>query len=237
MRSVLLKLSGEVLGGTSGRGLDPEALRRVAGEIAGGLGGEQWLGIVVGAGNFIRGSALSALGFPRQRGDFMGMIATVLNGLALQAALEERHIPSVVLSALAVDHVVEGFSEAALERARGRVVVFVGGTGNPYLTTDTAASIRARQMQADLLLKATKVDGVYSADPVKNADAAFFERLSYEEVLERRLQVMDLAAITLCMESRIPVRVFNVQTSGNLTRVLCGEAVGTLVAGCGTVPS
>ena len=237
MRSVLLKLSGEILGGARGRGLDPGALQRVAREIAAGLGREQWLGIVVGGGNFLRGSTLSALGFPRQRGDFMGMVATILNGLALQAALEAEHVPSAVLSALAVDHVVEGFSEAALARARGRVVVFVGGTGNPYLTTDTAAAIRARQMAAELLLKATKVDGVYSADPVTDSHAEFFDHVTYEEVLERRLQVMDLAAITLCMESRIPVRVFNVLTPGNLSSVLRGEALGTTVAGRGSKPS
>jgi uridylate kinase len=229
VRPVLLKLSGEVLGGTRGQGLDRDALGRIADEIATAAGEDLWLGIVVGAGNFLRGSTLSALGFPRQRSDFMGMVATVLNGLALEAALLARGIPTMVLSALPIAQVVEGFSEAALERARGRVVIFVGGTGNPFLTTDTASALRAAQMSARLLLKATKVDGVYSADPVKDPRAECFTRMTYREVLERRLQVMDLAAITLCMEQRIPIRVFNVQTPGNLARALRGENVGTIV--------
>ncbi len=230
MNAVLLKLSGEVLGGPGGSGLDQAALGRVAREIAVGRTEDLWLGIVVGAGNFVRGSRLSAMGIPRQRADFMGMIATILNGIALGAALQKRDVPATVLSALAVEHVVEAYTEKALAGTRGEVVIFVGGTGNPYLTTDTAASIRARQMGASILLKATKVDGVYSADPEEDPGAKKFDRLTYDEVLQRRLQVMDLTAITLCRESGIPLRVFNVQTAGNLTQVLLGERIGTVVA-------
>ena len=229
MKSVLLKLSGEALGGEAGSGFDPAALAAFAAEVASIRERSLRLAIVVGAGNFVRGRELRDLGIPRERGDFMGMVATVLNGLALEAALEAAGVRAAVLSAFAVENVVEGYSEARVRGLHDRVVIFVGGTGNPFLTTDTAASIRAAQWGADLLLKGTKVDGVYSADPVTDPSAERFERLSYEEVLRRRLQVMDLTAITLCMENRIPIRVFNMQKEGNLARALGGEAIGTLV--------
>ena len=229
MKSYLLKLSGEVLGGRSGTGLDGEALGRVCDEIVSGLGEGDSLGIVVGAGNFLRGRSIRSLGIPRTRGDVMGMFATVLNGLALQAALETRGREAVVLSAFEVGLGVERYSEDALRKARGKVAVFVGGTGNPFLTTDTAAAIRAAQMGADVLLKGTKVDGVYTSDPEKDARAERFDRLSLQEVLRRSLKVMDLTAITLCMENRIPVRVFNVRTPGNLAKALRGEELGTYV--------
>ena len=229
MRTALLKLSGEALGGAAGAGLSGDVLARISGEIAAALRPDLWLGIVIGAGNFVRGASLTSLGIPRQRGDTMGQVATLLNGLALQSALEARDVPVTVLSALQVPQVAPLYSEEALRRARGTVVIFVGGTGNPFFTTDTAAALRAAQMGAQVLLKATKVDGVYAADPVHQPGAEFFPQLVYEEILRRRLQVMDLAAITRCMEHRIPIRVFNLQTPGVLGAALRGEAVGTFV--------
>ncbi len=229
MRTCLLKLSGEALGGGGGTGLDGAVLGRIGDEIASAAGPDLRIGIVAGAGNFLRGAELEALGIPRQRGDFMGMIATVLNGMALAAVLEARGVGATLLSGIPVGDIVAGFSEAALARARGDVVIFAGGTGNPFFTTDTAAALRAAQMGADVLLKATKVDGVFSADPLRDPGAERFDRLTYGEVLRRRLQVMDLTAITLCMERRIPIRVFNMHVPGNLAAALRGADVGTLV--------
>ena len=231
MRKVLLKLSGEVLGGAQGLGLSPESLERIAREIAEVRNKDLWLGIVVGGGNFIRGKALSQKGIPQALGDSLGMIATVLNGLALQAILESLKVSAAVLSAFEIQHMVRPYSEEALKENQGKVVIFVGGTGNPFLTTDTAAALRAAQMGASLLLKATKVDGVYSDDPVVNPGAEFLSRLTYEEALSRRLHVMDLAAITLCRENKIPIRVFNVTKPGNLTKVLEGHALGSIIDG------
>jgi uridylate kinase len=229
VRTYLLKLSGEALGGEEGVGFEGAMLARIADEIAAARAADLRLGIVVGAGNFVRGAELTAIGVPRQRGDFMGMIATVLNGMAIQTVLEARGVRATLLSALPVGDVVAGFSETALARAGGDVVVFAGGTGNPFFTTDTAAALRAAQIGATALLKATNVDGVYSADPKKDPGAERFARLTYQEVLRRRLKVMDLTAITLCMEQRIPVRVFDLHAPGNLAAALRGAEIGTLV--------
>ena len=229
MRTCLLKLSGEALGGGGGTGLDGGVLGRIADEIASAAEPGLGIGIVAGAGNFVRGAALEAVGIPRQRGDFMGMIATVLNGMALGAALEARGVRTRLLSGIPIGDIVPGVSEDALACPGGEVVILAGGTGNPFFTTDTAAALRAAQMGAGVLLKATKVDGVFSADPVRDPGAERFSRLSYREVLRRRLQVMDLTAITLCMERRIPIRVFNMHVPGNLAAALRGGDVGTLV--------
>ncbi|HAK96730.1 MAG TPA: UMP kinase [Planctomycetes bacterium] len=229
MRTCLLKLSGEALGGGGGTGLDGGVLGRIADEIASAAEPGLGIGIVAGAGNFVRGAALEAVGIPRQRGDFMGMIATVLNGMALGAALETRGVRTRLLSGIPIGDIVPGVSEDALACPGGEVVILAGGTGNPFFTTDTAAALRAAQMGAGVLLKATKVDGVFSADPVRDPGAERFSRLSYREVLRRRLQVMDLTAITLCMERRIPIRVFNMHVPGNLAAALRGGDVGTLV--------
>ncbi len=229
MRTYLLKLSGEALGGGDGAGLDGAVLGRIADEIASVRDADLRLGIVVGAGNFVRGAAMTAIGIPRQRGDFMGMIATVLNGMAIQAALEARGVGATLLSGVPIGDIVAGYSEAALRRAGDDVVLFVGGTGNPFFTTDTAAALRAAQIGASALLKATKVDGVYSADPLRDPRAERFSRLTYQEVLQRRLKVMDLTAITLCMEQRIPIRVFDLHAPGNLAAALRGGDIGTLV--------
>jgi len=229
VRTCLLKLSGEALGGGGGTGLDGGVLGRIADEIASAAEPGLGIGIVAGAGNFVRGAALEAVGIPRQRGDFMGMIATVLNGMALGAALETRGVRTRLLSGIPIGDIVPGVSEDALACPGGEVVILAGGTGNPFFTTDTAAALRAAQMGAGVLLKATKVDGVFSADPVRDPGAERFSRLSYREVLRRRLQVMDLTAITLCMERRIPIRVFNMHVPGNLAAALRGGDVGTLV--------
>jgi uridylate kinase len=228
VRTCLLKLSGEALGG-GGAGLDGAVLGRIAGEIAPAAESGLRIGIVAGAGNFVRGAELVAAGIPRQRGDFMGMIATVLNGMALGAALEARGVHARLLSGIPIGAIVPGVSEEALADADARVVIFAGGTGNPFFTTDTAAALRAAQMGAEVLLKATKVDGVFSADPDREPGAERFSRLRYRDVLQRRLQVMDLTAITLCMERRIPIRVFNMLAPGNLAAALGGADVGTLV--------
>ena len=230
MRKLLLKLSGEVLAGEAGRGFDRQVLGRLAEEIAEGLR-NLWLGIVVGAGNFVRGRELGELPLSPSRADTIGMVATTLNALALEDVLASVGVRSVVLSALPISGVVEPYSEKALRQAEreGLTVIFCGGTGNPFLTTDTAAAIRAGQMGAGLLLKGTKVRGVFSADPVKDPEAEFFRRLTYQEVLEKQLQVMDLTAITLCREKRIAVRVFQVIEPGNLAAALRGEELGTLI--------
>jgi len=229
VRALVLKLSGEVLGGAGGAGLDPKALEGISAQIAEVLSEELKLGIVVGAGNFVRGGELAEAGFPRERADILGMLCTVVNGLALQSSLLKQGVKAAVLSAFAVEGAVEQYSEQRLRALQEQVVIFVGGTGNPFFTTDTTAALRACQMGAELLLKGTKVDGVYSADPVKDSRAELFRHLTYEEVLRSGLQVMDLTAITLCKERRLPIRVFNMTVPGNLAKVLRGEPLGSLI--------
>ena len=230
-RRVLLKLSGEALMGEQQFGIDPAVTAQIAKEIA----EIQSLGIqtaiVIGGGNLFRGLAASAKGMDRATADYMGMLATVINGLALQDALEHAGVATRVVTAIEMRAVAEPFirRRAIRHMEKGRVVVFAAGTGNPYFTTDTAAALRAMEMKADVILKGTKVDGIYTADPMLHPTATKFEHISYIKVLEQGLKVMDATAISLCMDNKLPIVVFNLRTAGNLRRVVMGEAVGTTV--------
>src|SRR5690242_16539735 len=229
---VLLKLSGEALMGDQTYGIDPAVANQIPLEI----GEIQELGVqtavVIGGGNIFRGVAASARGMDRATADYMGMLATVINALALQDALEQQGVVTRVVTAIEMRAVAEPFirRRAVRHLEKGRVVVFAAGTGNPYFTTDTAAALRAMEMKAEVILKGTKVDGIYTADPVKHPDATRYERISYLQVLQERLQVMDATAISLCMDNKLPILVFNLKTPGNIRRVVMGEAgVGTIV--------
>jgi uridylate kinase len=230
-RRILLKLSGEALMGQGSYGIEPEMLRRVAGEIQAESAGGVQLGLVIGGGNILRGAGLASNGMNRVTGDQMGMLATVINALAMQDALQQAGCECVVMSALTMDQVCESYSarRAIRHLEAGRVVIFAAGTGNPFFTTDSAASLRAIEIDADLLLKATKVDGVYSADPVSNPDARFYQHIRYSEALEQKLGVMDTTALVLCSEHGMPLRVFNIYKPGQLGRIISGESIGTLV--------
>ncbi len=212
-------------------GIDPAVATRIAQDIAEIQALGVQTAIVIGGGNIFRGLAASARGMDRSTGDYMGMLATVINALALQDALEHNGVPTRVLTAIEMRAVAEPFirRRAVRHLEKGRVVVFAAGTGNPYFTTDTAAALRAMEMKAEVILKATKVDGIYSADPVKHPDATRYDRISYLQVLQERLQVMDATAISLCMDNKLPILVFNMKTPGNIRRVVMGEAVGTVV--------
>jgi len=228
---VLLKLSGEALMGNQGFGIDPEIATQVARDIA----DVQALGVqtacVIGGGNIFRGVKASAKGMDRATADYMGMLATVINALALQDALEKIDVVTRVVSAIEMRAVAEPFirRRAIRHLEKGRVVIFAAGTGNPYFTTDTAAALRAMEIKADAIFKATKVDGIYSADPVTHPTATRYDRISYLNVLEQGLKVMDATAITLCMDNNLPIMVFNLRTPGNLKRAVMGEPVGSLV--------
>ena len=229
---VLLKLSGEALGdGSTGHGIDPDGVQRIARQVArvAGLGVE--LAIVVGGGNILRGAQFSKLGATRASADYMGMLGTVINALALQDALEQQGLETRVQTAIEIRQVAEPFvrRRALSHLAQGRVVILAGGTGNPFFTTDTAAALRATELSCEVLLKGTKVDGVYTADPKKDKQARRYEELTYMEVLQQGLAVMDGTAITLCMENRLPVIVFNLFEEGNLERVVRGETLGTRI--------
>jgi uridylate kinase len=228
---VLLKLSGEVLAGEQGHGIDAPALARLSGEIAEGIRPGTELGIVIGGGNIIRGSTASGLGVDRAAADSMGMLATVINAIALQDALETVGLTTRVLSAIEMRTLAEPYirRRAVRHLEKGRVIILAAGTGHPYFTTDTAAVLRAVEIGADVLLKATKVDGVFSEDPMLHPDAVRYESLSYPEAIDRRLQVMDMTAFTMGMDNRLPIVVFNVTVPGNLARALRGESVGTRV--------
>ena len=230
-RRILLKLSGEILAGEGGHGIDEKVIGGIAQEIRElrDLGVE--VGIVLGGGNIFRGLAASARGMDRVGADFMGMLATVINSLALQHSLEKREVDTRVLSAIEMARVCEPYirRRAIRHLQKGRVVILAAGTGNPYFTTDTAAALRAIEIGAEVILKATKVDGVYSTDPVLDPTATFFPRISYLDILNRGLKVMDSTAISLCMDNRLPLVVFNVGKKGNLLRVVTGELVGTTV--------
>jgi uridylate kinase len=228
---VLLKLSGEALMGEQQYGIDPGVTTQVAKEIAEVCGLGVQVGVVIGGGNLFRGLAASARGMDRATADYMGMLATVINGLALQDSLEKVGITTRVLTAIEMRAVAEPFirRRAVRHLEKGRVVVFAAGTGNPYFTTDTAAALRAMEMKADVILKGTKVDGIYTADPMLHPTATKFEQISYIKVLEQRLKVMDATAISLCMDNKLPIVVFNLRTPGNLRRVIAGEPVGTKV--------
>lgn len=213
-------------------GVDPAVTTRIAHEVAAIQALGVQIAIVIGGGNIFRGLAASARGMDRSTADYMGMLATVINSLALQDALERNDVPTRVLTAIEMRAVAEPFIRRRAMRhlEKGRVVVFAAGTGNPYFTTDTAAALRAMEIRADVILKATKVDGIYSADPVKDPTARRYERISYLDVLQQQLQVMDATAISLCMDNALPIVVFNMNEAGNIGRVVRGEPVGTLVS-------
>ncbi|MEW6741705.1 MAG: UMP kinase [Planctomycetota bacterium] len=228
---VLLKISGEALAGPERRGIDVARVQRLAGELGELHARGVEVAVVVGGGNIVRGQELAAIGVDRAAGDQMGMLGTVINGLALQDALGSRGVEARLASAIEVGAICEPFVRRRCMRhlAQGQVVILVGGTGNPYFTTDTAAALRAVEVGAHVLLKGTKVDGVYSADPVTDKAAVRYDRLSYREVIHRNLRVMDTTAIALCRDNGLPIIVFNVLEAGALLRVVSGEPMGTLV--------
>lgn len=232
-RRILLKLSGEALLGDRQYGVDPEFCRTIAEQIARVKAVGVEIGIVVGGGNIFRGLAASARGMDRATGDYIGMLATVMNGLALQDALEKVGVPTRVMTAIAMHQVAEPYirRRAVRHLEKGRVAIFVAGTGNPYFTTDSAAALRAIEIGADVLLKATKVDGVYDADPVTHPGARRYAELVYADLLRDQLKVMDAAAVSLCMENDLPIVVFDLNEPDNIVRVVRGEAVGTVISG------
>jgi uridylate kinase len=231
-KRILLKLSGEALAADQGFGVDPKRIHEVAAELkeVRDLGAQ--IAIVVGGGNFFRGVAIQAKNMDRVSADHMGMLATVINALALQDALEKQGVYTRVQSAIEMNQVAEPFirRRAIRHLEKGRVVIFAGGTGNPYFSTDTAASLRAMEIKADAILKATKVDGIYDADPVLVKDATKFDTISYMEVLKRGLKVMDSTAISLCKDNNLPIIIFNLNHRGNIQRVVMGEKIGSLVS-------
>lgn len=232
-KRVLLKLSGEVLGGAQGYGIDPQTISAIAYEIKDVVSSGVELALVIGGGNIFRGLAASSKGMDRASADYMGMLATMINALAMQDALEQVGVFTRVQSAIEMQAVAEPYirRKAIRHLEKGRVVIFGAGTGNPYFTTDTAASLRAMEIGADVILKGTKVDGVYSADPKKVPDAVKFESLSYIDVLKKGLAVMDATATSLCMDNNLPIIVFDVSVAGNVKRVVMGEKIGTIVRG------
>jgi len=230
-KRVVIKLSGEALMGNQEFGIGPDMIRYVADEIRSIVVIGVQVAIVVGGGNIFRGIAASSYGMDRTSADHMGMLATVINSLALQDALEKQGVQTRVQTAIAVHQVAEPYilRRAIRHLEKGRAVIFAAGTGNPYFTTDTAAVLRGQEIHAEILLKATKVDGVYDADPMKKKDARLLKRISYMEVLERQLKVMDTTAISLAMDNELPLSVFKLKTAGNIRRVVCGEDVGTRI--------
>ncbi len=233
-KRVLLKLSGEALLGKSAHGIDYDVLNRISAEIAEVARMGTQVGIVIGGGNIFRGvQGVDAGGIERTTGDYMGMLATVINSLALQSALEHRRIKTRVLSAIEMRAVAEPYirRRAVRHLEKGRVVIFAAGTGNPYFTTDTAACLRALEIGADVILKATKVDGVYDKDPVKDKTAKLYKKISYIDVLSNNLKVMDSTAISLCKDNGLPLIVFNLEKKNNIKNVICGKRIGTVVGG------
>jgi uridylate kinase len=231
IRRILLKMSGEALMGADSGGISPEVLERFAGEVRDLVQEGIQVALVIGGGNIFRGAGLAARGMDRVTGDHMGMLATVINALAMQDALRRLGTPAVTLSALRMDQVCDAYSQREALRLleSGSVVILAGGTGNPFFTTDSAASLRAIEIAADLLVKATKVDGIYSADPVRVPDATFYPRISYDRALREGLAVMDATAIVLCRDHDLPLRVMNINEPGALLRLVRGDAVGSLV--------
>jgi uridylate kinase len=230
-RRILLKLSGEALGGDRDEGIDFEVVRKVAKQVkrVHGMGVE--IALVVGGGNIFRGRAIAERGFDRATGDYMGMLGTVINALALQDGLEKLGLPARTMSAIQMNQVAEPYirRRAVRHLEKGRVVLLAGGNGNPYFTTDTTAALRAVELEAEVVMKATKVDGVYTADPFRDPTATKFQRLDYMEVLNRGIDVMDNTALTLCMDNGVPIVVFDMLKEGNMERVVCGDPIGTLV--------
>jgi len=232
-RRVLLKLSGEALMGEHEYGIDPEIVRGIAAQVSAAKRDGTEIAIVVGGGNIFRGLAASARGMDRSTGDYMGMLATVMNGLALQDALEQSGTPTRVMSAIAMNEICEPYIRRRAERhlEKGRVVVMVAGTGNPYFTTDTAATLRAVEVHAQVILKGTRVDGVYDADPETHPNAQRFSRIGYTDLLSNRLQALDATAVSLAMDNEMPIVVFDLTVPGNITRAIAGERIGTLISG------
>lgn len=230
-KRILLKLSGESLMGQKQYGIDEQRLDEYAAQIADIVRQGVEVGIVIGGGNIFRGLSGAAKGFDRVKGDQMGMLATVINSLALSSALEQRSIKARVLTAVRMEPIGEFYSKAkAVEMLeRGEVAIFAGGTGNPYFTTDTGASLRGIEIEADVMLKGTRVDGIYTADPEKDPTATKFDKISFDEIYARGLKVMDLTATTMCNENNLPIIVFDMDTPGNLAKVIAGENIGTLV--------
>ena len=232
-KRILLKLSGEALMGSQGHGIDLTVIDKIASEIKEICEHGLQIAIVIGGGNIFRGLSAAAKGMERASADYMGMLATVLNALALQNTLENKGVATRVQSAIEMRELAETYirRRAVRHLEKNRVVIFAAGTGNPYFTTDTAAALRAMEIGADVIMKATKVDGVYSADPVKDPSAVKFDRLSYLDVLQKNLKVMDATAISLCMDNSLPIIVFNLNVPGNIKRIVAGEPLGTLVSG------
>jgi len=232
-RRVLLKLSGEALMGEADYGIDPEVVRGIASQVAEAKGSGVEIAIVVGGGNIFRGLAASARGMDRSTGDYMGMLATVMNGLAIQDALEQMGCPTRVMSAIAMNEIAEPYirRRAVRHLEKGRVVVMVAGTGNPYFTTDTAATLRAVEIHANVILKATRVDGVYDADPEKHPGAQRYAQIGYTELLSKRLQALDATAVSLAMDNEMPIVVFDMTVAGNIARAVRGDRIGTLISG------
>ncbi|HPK22080.1 MAG TPA: UMP kinase [Smithella sp.] len=230
-KRVLLKLSGEALMGKQSTGVDPDVANYIADEIKSLSRMGVQLGIVIGGGNIFRGIEASARGMDRTTADYMGMLATVINSLALQSALEERGLPTRVQSSIEMHEIAEPFIQRRAIRhlEKGRIVIFAGGTGNPYFSTDTAAALRAVEIRADVIMKATKVDGVYNADPVRDKKAVKFNKISYIDILTKNLKVMDSTAISLCRDNLLPIIVFNLQKKGNICKAVCGQKIGTYV--------
>ena len=230
-RRILLKLSGEVLAGKQGFGIDPKKATELANEVKSIYEMEVSIGLIIGAGNIFRGLQAATKGMDRVTGDYLGMLATIMNAISLQDALEKVGVQTRTLSAITVSKIAEPYirRRALRHMEKGRVVIIAGGTGNPYFTTDTAAALRATELNAEVLIKGTKVDGIYDKDPVVNSDAKRYKSISFNEVLLKNLRVMDLTAITLCKENALPIRVFNINNKGDLKRLLDGEDIGTTV--------
>tara|TARA_B100001540_G_scaffold49580_1_gene44615 strand:+ start:3471 stop:4178 length:708 start_codon:yes stop_codon:yes gene_type:complete len=230
-KRVLLKLSGEALIGEQAYGIDSKRLTQYANEIESVIKKGVEVAIVIGGGNIYRGIQSEGAGFDRVQGDYMGMLATVINGMALQSALEVKNIETRLLTAIRMEQIAEPYirRKAIRHLKKGRVVIFGGGTGNPYFTTDTAGTLRAIEIESDVILKGTRVDGIYTADPEKDSAAKFYKTISFQQVFDNKLNIMDLTALTLCQENKLPIKVFNMNIKGNLEKVCQGSEVGTLV--------
>lgn len=230
-KRILLKLSGEALAGNQGTGINTGVLKQLAEDVAAVYSAGVQIGIVIGGGNIFRGVAASAQGMDRASSDYMGMLATCINSLALQDALEKENIPTRVQTAIEMAEIAEPYirRRAIRHLEKNRIVIFGGGTGNPFFTTDTAASLRAMEINAQVIMKATKVDGIYDKDPKKHSDAVKFDKIEYIDVLKRGLQVMDSTAISMCMDNKMPIITFNMTKQGNILRAVLGEQIGTLV--------
>lgn len=230
-KRILLKLSGEALAGKAGTGINTTVIKQIAEDVSAAYKTGVQIGLVIGGGNIFRGVAASAEGMDRASSDYMGMLATMINALALQDALENAGVPTRVQSAIAMAEIAEPYirRRAIRHLEKGRLVIFGAGTGNPYFTTDTAASLRAMEINAQIIMKATKVDGIYDKDPMKNPDATKYDRISYIDVLNQGLQVMDSTAISLCMDNKLPIMTFDLMKSGNILKAVMGEQIGTIV--------